>query len=424
VRITVYTPTWFTKAPNFGEYQVRHSFTVRTDRPQSMYETINGKRYTTLYYEYIVFPLKEGTLELPPLKVEFESPVEGDYKGKAIVVTTNGTSLEVLPIPENPENNPLFVASYVSLSENWNTNFSDLKVGDVLERTIRISSSGTLGNMIPPLDMDSITWASRYSGSASLSQNLSDKSLSSQRIEKYTYLLEEEGSYTLPEISTSYYHIQSRKWIKRTIPSKTISIAPNPDLYALKTLQDSLNAGAADIYWGDSKPLTVFGMSIKNFVVALASLLITCWVLILIWKQCILWYKAYRKRYLVSERYYFRQLLKVFQQMDNQQIDAYLYRWLSKLDRQKPIITISELENRVNSDKLVSAVNEFHRMEYSGKALKSNSPNYDTIKSLKKQLLIARKSIFQYQIEKRNFMGSINFSQHYGPDTNTIFSKT
>jgi hypothetical protein len=90
VRITVYTPTWFTKAPDFGEYQVDKSFTVKTDRARSNFETINGKRYTTLYFDYLVFPLQKGKLELPALSIQFESPDEGDYKGKPVTVLTKG----------------------------------------------------------------------------------------------------------------------------------------------------------------------------------------------------------------------------------------------------------------------------------------------------------------------------------------------
>jgi hypothetical protein len=119
VKIIVYTPTWFTKAPDFGEYQVNNSFTIRTERPLGGYETKNGKRYTTLSYEYIVFPLKAGKLELPPLSVEFESPIEGDYKGKPVTVSTTGASIEIIPIPDYDNSKPLFVANNVIISENW-----------------------------------------------------------------------------------------------------------------------------------------------------------------------------------------------------------------------------------------------------------------------------------------------------------------
>jgi hypothetical protein len=183
VRITVYTPTWFTKAPDFGEYQVDKSFTVKTDRARSNFETINGKRYTTLYFDYLVFPLQKGKLELPALSIQFESPDEGDYKGKPVTVLTNGASIEVKPLPDMSDSIPLFVATSAQLKETWNRPTTNLKVGDVLVRTIQINTVGTLSNMIPPTKQQNLNWASRYEDIPRLTQVIlkTDLQLQEQR---------------------------------------------------------------------------------------------------------------------------------------------------------------------------------------------------------------------------------------------------
>jgi hypothetical protein len=72
-------------------------------------------------------------------------------------VSTRGASIEILPIPDYDNSKPLFVANNVTISENWNKEFSGLKVGDVLERTLRISANGTLDNIIPPVAFDSLS---------------------------------------------------------------------------------------------------------------------------------------------------------------------------------------------------------------------------------------------------------------------------
>jgi hypothetical protein len=46
VKIIVYTPTWFTKAPDFGEYQVNNSFTIRT---RKALRRLRNHKWQTIY---------------------------------------------------------------------------------------------------------------------------------------------------------------------------------------------------------------------------------------------------------------------------------------------------------------------------------------------------------------------------------------
>jgi len=404
VKIIVFTPTWFTKAPDFGEYQVNNSFTIRTERPLGGYETINGKRYTTLSYEYIVFPLKAGKLELPPLSVEFESPVEGDYKGKLVNVMTRGASIEILPIPNYDNSKPLFVANNVTISENWSKEFSGLKVGDVLERTLRISAYGTLANMIPPIAIDSLAWASTYLGKANLTQTINGKTVTSERIEKHTYLLEKEGSYMIPEIQLNYYNLKSRKWVMKTIPAKEITVADNPDLYVLKTLQDSLAMGERTFPEGEKRSTHIFGLSIKRFVSLVAIFCVSIAVIIFLLRKVFAWYKAYRASYLKSERYEFKQLIRAVHNQNSQQINDQLYQWLRKLDVKHPIISISVLVNIIENYELAETVNAFHKHEFgnfSKNEIELSGKNL--MASLENQLKSARRKWFQLQQEQVKF---------------------
>lgn len=403
VKIIVYTPTWFTKAPDFGEYQVRNTFTLRTQRPLGNTETIDGKRFTTLSYEYVVFPLKAGKLDLPPLSVDFESPLEGDYKGKPFHVTTKGASIEILPIPNNDHNYSLFVANNISVSESWSNKFIDLKVGDVLERTIRISTNGTLANMIPPIAFDSLTWASTYSGKPSLSQTLDGKSLSSERMDKQTYLLEKEGTYEIPEIQIHYYNLNNRKWMSKTIASREIIVADNPDLYVLKTLQDSLAMGEKSYSDTKSKTTLIFGLSIKRFLVLFAIICLTLIGLIILIKKLFAWYKEYRVHYLASETHQFKLLIRAIKTQNPSQINDHLYQWLRKLDDKHPITTVNNLVNQIKNKELAETVNEFHRLSFSSGSEGNQSLDKRILTSLDEQLRTARKKWNQLQQNQLKF---------------------
>lgn len=410
VRITVYTPTWFTKAPNFGEYQVENSFTLRSDRAQSLYETINGKRYTTLYYEYYVFPLKEGKLHLPPVHVQFESPEEGDYKGKLIKVTTKGASVEVIPLPGDTNKKPLFVANNVSLKQSWNRSTSDLEVGDVLERIITISTSGTLANMIPPTQIDTLTWASIYVGRPDLSQTVNYKTISSERKEKYTYLLENEGVHTIPEVELSYFNINTRKWVTRKISALEVAVADNPDLYALKTLQDSLNVSSNISGVEEKGAGLILGFTIKTFLLLLLTLLAVGYLVYFFGKRFYGWVKIYRVQYLKSERYYFKQLKGALSSNNSPLINETLYNWLSVLDPENPIISISDLAGRIGNKELESTISAFQKGLFGKQVVKGSSTDEATIKKLKMELVQARKDWLQQQKDKQVSENTINYN--------------
>lgn len=367
VTISVYTTTWFTKAPDFGEYQVPNSFTVRTDRPQSTYETINGKRFTTLNYEYMVFPMSPGPLELPAMKVTFESPEEGDYKGKPVTVKTNAVSLQIDPVPDKPEGVPFFVAEEVRISEEWSKPLTGLKTGDVLDRTIRIEATATLAHMIPPLQQDSVSWAGIYPKIPVLSQTILENTVDASRIEKFTFLLEKPGTFFCPEINVHYFHPDKKIWKSVKLESREIRVADNPDLQVLITLQDSLTMLAAEGGTPSGKKSRTFlGYSLKELSVGLLVLLIVAVSLVFGIRKGIAGYQAMRKAYIGSEKYLFKKILHAIQRDNLMQVNTCLYDWISLGNPSCNIIRLSDLATITGVPELEKDIYCLHRFLFGG----------------------------------------------------------
>jgi hypothetical protein len=395
VKISVYTPTWFTRAPDFGEYQVANSFTLRTDRPQSTYETIDGKRYTTLNYEYLVFPMISGKLELPALEVAFESPVEGDYKGKPVTVRTNVASVQVTPLPGGPEGAPPFAAENVHLTQSWNRPLSDLRVGDMIELTIRINITGSLANMIPPLVMDTIDWASRYTKTPALLQSLSGSMVVASRTEKHTYLLEQDGTFSFPEIRISWYRIRTGTWESFTLEPISLTVADNPDLAILRTLQDSLMAETQTLKEEeDAQGTGLFGYSLKQVFTGLGVIGATVLLIIFTWQKSINWYRNYRARYRSSEPYHFYKLVKATRRLDLSHVNQNLYRWLDSHQSQLKVNSVNDLAEISGNPELSKAVDSFHRILYgTAESGKPKSTDRNVLNELRKHVRRSRKRI-------------------------------
>jgi hypothetical protein len=74
--------------------------------------------------------------------------------------------------------------------------------------------------MIPPTKQQNLNWASRYEDIPRLTQSYIEDRLAASRTEKHTYLIEEEGEFTLPEIILNYYNFQTRKWNQVSLNEK------------------------------------------------------------------------------------------------------------------------------------------------------------------------------------------------------------
>ena len=266
--------------------------------------------------------------------------------------------------------------------------------------------------MIPPTSSDTIAWASIYPGKPSLSQTITDNKVISERIEEYTYLLEKEGSYTLPEIKVAYYNLQSRKWIHRTLLKKEMNIADNPDLYALKTLQDSLNASDKQPLDSGKNPLSIFGLPLKKFSILFAIICIVTIGFVFLLKRVINWFKAHKAGYLISEKYQFKKLIWSIQQQNFNQINSNLYLWLNKLDDKKSIISVSELGALIQNNNLIDSVNELHKIEFRNNKGVRPSFGKDLLQTLVKDLRSARKSwMYRRRTENKNKVSTIYFKE-------------
>lgn len=399
VEVTVFTPTWFTKAPDFGDYNLKGAFTVRTGRPLGNHETLNGKRYTTLNYSYTVFPMMPGDLDLPALDFNFESPLEGDYKGKRVNVKTNAKKIKVLHVPDTPEGIPAFVAKDVSILQNWNIPLTNLKIGDVIEQTLTIDAVGTLANIIPPTDFDTIVWASRYSRSPKLLQSVTEKPITATRIETYTWLLEKPGTFKTPAIIINWYDLDSKKWKSNTIAPVEIEVADNPNLAMLKSLQDSLMMSSQHIAHGESdNKMMVFGLSIQQLILAIIFTGLFIVFIIFSYRKISYWRQKNQEEYLSSEQYFFDELVRSFKSSNLSEVNSRLYAWIDHLNRTTPIHNVSELAQITNNISLQNSIANFQKSLFgNGQKKACNEMLRELFTDIKKSRnsMIAEKSAYK-----------------------------
>ncbi|MFV0377740.1 MAG: hypothetical protein ACK5JD_10625 [Mangrovibacterium sp.] len=339
VSISVYTETWFTSGVDLGNINVQGAFSAYF-RPVSISVQRNGKNFPGVKLIYHVFPYSEKDVTFPALSIQVETPPVGGYKGEKRTVKTSAKTIRVKPIPPDFEKTGWLVASGLSVSENWSGDRNNVKVGDVLRRTITRKAEGTVAELIPPTVWDTVVNVSTYPGQNSIDNFKSKTAISSQRTESVQYLFEKEGTVVLPEKVYTWYNPVSKKLYKRTLPKVQLQVAPNPDLGMLASVRDSLQneqVAVADSTDND-KPLTILGMSLQQFIVALVLLVTVFTLLFRLGKRLFSYLEKRRSDYLKSEAYFFRKLLEAIRKGNKEELVTRFYRWVDELRLDEPTL--------------------------------------------------------------------------------------
>lgn len=307
--ITVYTETWFTKPLDIENIQVANAFVVPFKRTLSAMRQVNGKKYASLEFYYLIFPYQQGSYTFPEIRLNVESPPVGDYKGQSVQVNTKSLPFEVKEQPNAFTGASWFVAIDVSISQKWNKPVNDFKVGDVVERTIQIDAKGTLPNFIPDLIIEEEDYATIYKKSPQLEDKRSTQSANGLKSETFLYLFSEPGKFTIPETRVDWWNPFASKAYFKVLPAQEITVADNPDLGMLATLQDSLSQVQVLDDGQEVKVLSWWEAYWKYFIAAPFFVLILYHLLKFLLKK-IKAIEEIREKTKSSEAYAFRQLEK------------------------------------------------------------------------------------------------------------------
>ncbi|MEX6686966.1 BatD family protein [Danxiaibacter flavus] len=325
--VTVSTATWYTAPLDFDNIQISNAFILPFSRTFSTMLTVNGKQYASLQFYFIVFPYKPGNYSFPAINIRVETPPLGSSTSQKVTINTSPQKFVVKDIPQKFKGENWFVAKNVYVSEHWNKSLNNLKVGDVLKRTVVIDAKGTLPQFIPGFKNDSLDWASVYPDDPDLADTRDDYDANGKRTQTITYLLEKEGTFEMPAINIAWWNPYASRLYKRSAAGATLHVKANPNLGMLTTLKDSLSAfsAAKEAVHQHKGALRIYGILWYWFL--LYALIALCLTYVVV-RMIIAAYKKIRQRrrlYVVSEPYWFKKFLSA-QNKTGSVVNA-LYAW-------------------------------------------------------------------------------------------------
>jgi len=392
--VSVYSSTWFTSGIDVGNIQIDGALTVFF-RSVSNSRDFNGQRHAGVDFYYNVFPTQEGEITIPSLSIIVESPKPGDYKGIKRALTTKPKMLAVKSIPYGYDPSKWLVATSLNVTEKWSTTLSEIKVGDVVQRTIRRSTGGTLSEFIPATNWDSIIGISLYPKRAQVKTNKSKTAVSSSRSETVNYLFEKEGEIILPSIQYMYWNSRTKKFYKKQIDSMVISVKPNADLAMLASIKKSLQKEKAEEIQAEEKPFLILGLAPKTFFQYLIIGLAVLFLLFKIVKRVISFTKIKYNNYLNSETYAFTKVKKAIIKNDYYSFLELMPSWLNRL--QSGNNSLQEIVQVSGSKQLEDVLKHIDEITFSSQKTAESKSFILMLVEIKKM----RKNYFEQQKKKK-----------------------
>ncbi|MFC4892900.1 BatD family protein [Pseudofrancisella aestuarii] len=187
---------------------------------------MNGKLYDVIEQSFLIIPNKTGEIHIPAIILQLNvANGFGQLGYKPVIVSTNNMVLNVKPIPHDVNIDDWLPSTSVELSDDWSTT-KDLKVGELVTRTVSIAAEGMLGTDIPKLSFESTDEFNIYAEKPQFKDSEENGKMVGTATYKIGYMPTKEGAATVPPVNVKWYNIKTSKLETASIAAKKFNVKP------------------------------------------------------------------------------------------------------------------------------------------------------------------------------------------------------
>ena len=202
------------KLPTLDGFQIQEINLPRTKEFTT--ESYNGKIYhTVVWTQYVLFPQKSGTLEIPSITYEGVvvqqnraiDPFEAFFNGNSGLIevkkkiATPKLTIHVSPLPSKPAN---FSGAVGSFSVSSSVNTDKVKANDAITLKVRVKGTGNM-KLISAPEVDFPKDFETYDAKANDHFSLTHSGLTGTREFEYLAVPRHPGKYTIPAAEFVYF---------------------------------------------------------------------------------------------------------------------------------------------------------------------------------------------------------------------------
>lgn len=246
--------------------EVRGAFLLQPDASTvKLSENRQGETWQGLRYTLLLYPQREGRLEVPGFDVSFSSRAVFGTQPEAFAYRTPVLEIQTRLPPGADANGLLVTTDDFMLESEWRPRAGgeglwQLEVGDALTLEVRRSAQAVPGMVFVPLPAFDIPGLAVYADPPEVSDRVNRGVLNGSRLDRITFICEQEGRYLIPEIRFQWWDPDREVLSERTLPAIELEVRPS----------SAWGSGAASRARSDSSP-------VAWIVAAAASLLLAAY---------------------------------------------------------------------------------------------------------------------------------------------------
>ena len=418
--------------PVFTEIDIPDTVTQLIGSPNQYEKIIDGQRYGVYEKRYVIFPQKSGSIEIPDILFRGEvtdgssSFVFRNLNTRRITAFIEGRTINVIERPPTAgELSTWLPLTGLIMEESFSRPLSDLKVGDSLVRTIKMTAAGVDGAVLPPFSPTDIEGFNVYPDPAKIERRFVDGSIVGERIESSTLVVLRDGALSIPSITIDWWNVESDRLDSTQIQETRLNIFPLQgmapseltvpstesieDLLAATPLvsQEMIDEQASNQYLNIEETLVRSSIIIGFllFSLALIRYLMTktnnqASATYLRWREQIRFNRLPEQ----NEPIAYRALMRAFRAADTHEIKGSLIQWANHIIKAIEINTIEDLYRQTDYPELYEPLQNFQNDLFSAKPnlgsiqLSSLSSAIQKIRKQNKKSRATQKRIERYHL--------------------------
>ena len=239
--------------PVFTELNMPDTVIQNIGSPNQYEKLVDGVRYGVYEKQYAIFPQRSGTLTIPDIMFRGEVTdgssryVFRNLATRTITSFTEGHEIEVLEKPADYPADAIWLpANELTISQRWDNDFSNVRVGDAVGRVIRVEATGLDGAALPPLQLSPVDTVNIYPDPASIDRAYIDGNVVGTRVEAYQLVMTESGTVRVPGISLPWFDVDTNEIKYATLDDVAISVGPVRSSAADSGQQQTQDGSAGD----------------------------------------------------------------------------------------------------------------------------------------------------------------------------------
>lgn len=291
------------------------------------WEPRNGRTYSVVTQEFVIFAERSGTISLP--KTAVRAYVNVDDSRISTVVHTEDHEITILPRPaEYPEDVPWLPATRVVVTDDLEKlDLSNIEVGDSFSRRTTIEAIGSYSTGVPGIETELPEGIRSYPTTPDFRNEILGSRIIGTRTDERAFVVTQAGETQIPDAELVWWNTNTKQVERTIVPGRTFTVNPSSSSDAVFTSNNSGGSGNASTGGQEGATVTFLGSrSLSDWLILFA---VGGWLLSFILVSVWLWgrYTGRKKAETTSEEdIHIESLLKSSSGRD---VKEGMLRWLT-----------------------------------------------------------------------------------------------